>query len=153
MKTVWLLAADEAIARILELPPEAGDLVPVEELTDPGAHAREGEFHDAPHGRRAASGTGAQGQATVSASDSDRHLQAQAFATRIAGRLAECQREKRYDALHLIAAPRMLGYLRKALDPSVAAAVESEQNKDVVHESAADLTRRLPAGLSARLEG
>lgn len=144
MKTVWFLAADEAIARILELPADAGDLEPVEELTDPGAHARESDFHDAPHGRRAAGGAGAQGQATVSASDSDRHLQAQAFAARIAEHLTLRQREGRFDALHLVAAPRMLGYLRKALDPNVAAVVASEQNKDVIHESAAALTQRIP---------
>jgi len=35
---------------------------------------------------------------------------------RIAQRLAECHREKRFDALHVVAAPRLLGYLRKALN-------------------------------------
>ena len=151
MKTTWTLVADEAIARILELPPEAGDLMPVEELTDPGAHAREGEMHHAPHGRRASGGAAA--QATVSASESERHQHAQDFAARIAERLTQCQREGRFAALHIMAAPRMLGYLRKALDANVSAVVASELNKDVVHESLADLTRRLPGRLASRLEG
>lgn len=142
MKTAWTLVADEAIARILEQPEEGGDLVPVEELTDPGAHAREGEMHNGPHGRRG--GGGSSPQPTVSASDSERHQHAQTFAARIAERLTQRLQEKRYDVLHVIAAPRLLGYLRKALHASVAAVVASEQDKDVVHESLADITRRIP---------
>ena len=49
MKTTWILVADEAFARILARPRKPGaELVPVEELTDPDAHAREGELHHGP---------------------------------------------------------------------------------------------------------
>ena len=136
MKTTWIVVADEAIARLLEKPEEGGDFVPVEELTDPGAHSREAEMRHGPHGRRA-------GGATVSAGDSERHQHAKLFATRIAERLAEAQRQGRFHVLHLIAAPRMLGYLRPALSASVSATVASEQDKDLVQASAAELTRRL----------
>lgn len=140
MKTVWVLVADEAMARILEQPPEGGDLLPVQELTDPDAHARESEMHRSPHGRR---GT----QATVSAGDSERHQHAQVFAGRVADYLAECLRQKRYDLLHIVAAPRMLGYLRKALSPQVAEAVGITQDKDLVQHSNAELSRRLAQAL------
>lgn len=136
MKKVWILVADEAMARILEQPQEGGDLVSVEELTDPDAHARESEMHRSPHGRRGS-------LPTVSAGDSERHQHAQLFAARIAGRLAECLREKRYDLLHIVAAPRLLGYLRKALSPAVVAAVGVTQDKDLVQQSNAELSRRL----------
>lgn len=142
MKTTWVLVADEAIARILEKP-RKGDLVPVEELTDPDAHAKESEMHHGQHGRRAAFGGNGGTQAVVSASDSERHQHAQAFAARIARRLADGRNEKRYDALHLVAAPRLLGYLRKTLDPNVAATVVSSLDKDLVQESNAELTQRL----------
>jgi len=142
MKTTWALVADEAIARILEKP-QGADLEPVEELTDPDAHAREGEMHKGPHGRRAGAGNGGMPQATVSAGDSERHQHAQVFAARIAQRLAELHREKRFDALHVVAAPRLLGYLRKALNGEVNAAVVNTLDKDLVKESNADLTRRL----------
>ena len=142
MKNVWVLVADEAIARILEQPQEGGDLVSVEELTDPGAHTREAEMHNGPHGRRGS-------QPTVSAGDSERHQHAQLFATRLAERLAERQREKRYDLLHIVAAPRLLGYLRKALTPAVAAAVGSTLDKDLVQQSNAELSRRLADELRA----
>ena len=39
-KTIWVMVADEAIARILEWPTRGHELVPVEELTDPSAHAK-----------------------------------------------------------------------------------------------------------------
>jgi len=143
MKTTWVLVADEAIARIFEQPPGGAELVSVEDLTDPDAHAREREMHDGPHGRRAGAGANPQGNATVSAADSERHQHAQRFADRIAARLLELHRQKRYDFLHILAAPRLLGCLRKALDPAVAAVVASSQDKDVVQESPAQLAQRL----------
>ena len=65
------------------------------------------------------------------------------FAVRVAQRLGQCQRERRYEALHVIAAPRMLGYLRKAFDPGLAAIVVDELDKDLVQASEAELTQRL----------
>lgn len=137
MKTTWVLVADEAIARIFEQPPGGADLVPVEDLTDPDAHAREAEMRHDAHGRRS-------GGATVSAADSERHQHAQLFAGRIAERLSDHHRQKRYDLLHILAAPRLLGYLRKALEPRLSAdAIASVQDKDVVQESPSQLAGRL----------
>lgn len=150
MKTTWILVADEAIARILERPRKAGaDLVPVEELTDPDAHAREGEMHNGPHGRRAGAGGGGNPQATVSAGDSERHQHAKLFAARIAQRLVELKREQRYDDLHVVAAPRLLGYLRQAFHSEVSNAIVDTLDKDLIHESNADLARRLFPAKSA----
>ena len=79
----------------------------------------------------------------MSAGDTERHQRAQRFAARIAQRLAEGLRTKRYQAVHLVAAPRLLGCLRSAIDGPVAAAVVGTLDKDVVQESNAALTRRL----------
>jgi protein required for attachment to host cells len=142
MKTTWVLVADEAIARILEKPRKPGDLVPVEELTDADAHAREREFSHGPHGRRAGvAGPGS--QATVSAADAESHQHAQAFAKRVVERLEQHHRDRRYDELHVIAAPRQLGYLRKALEPHLAGVVVNTLDKDLVKASNSDLTQRL----------
>jgi protein required for attachment to host cells len=145
MKNVWILVADEAIARLLEQPEEGGDLVPVEALTDPDAHASEADMQHSPHGRRAGGGT--VGHATVSASDSERHQHAQVFAGQIAAHLLARHREGRYGRLHVVAAPRMLGYLRKALERDLADVVASTLDKDVVHETPAQLTERLAEAL------
>lgn len=142
-RRTWVLVADEAIARILERPDDGGELRPVEELTDPDAHARESELHRAPHGRRAGAGGGGLPQATVSAADSGRHQHAQAFATRIVQRLALHHRDGRWQALRIVAAPRLLGYLRKALPPELAAAVMDTLDKDLVQAGNAELTQRL----------
>jgi len=151
MRTTWVVVGNEAIARILEKPGHGADLVPVEELTDPGAHTREGELHHGPHGRRAGGGGGSKAQATVSAAESERHQRAQLFAARIAQRLAEAHRNKRFDALHLVAAPRLMGYLRGAVDANVTKAVVGMIDKDVVQESNAELTRRIfPPSTTAR---
>jgi len=142
MKTTWILVADEAIARILEKPRNGSQLKPVEELTDPDAHAREGDLHNSPHGRRAGAG-GANPQATVSASDSERHQHAKLFAARVAQRLLECRRDNRYDEIHIIAAPRLLGYLRKEFHSEVSNVIVDSLDKDLIHESNADLMQRL----------
>lgn len=143
MKTTWILVADEAIARILEKPRKGNELKPVEELTDPDAHAREGELHNGPHGRRNGAGGGGNPQATVSAGDSERHHHAQIFAARIAQRLLECLREKRFEDIHIVAAPRLLGYLRNEFHKELSNAVVDTLDKDLIHESNADLMRRL----------
>ncbi|MBK9134459.1 MAG: host attachment protein [Betaproteobacteria bacterium] len=149
-RITWAVVADEAIARLLERPEDDGELVAVEELTDPQAHTRESAMHHGPHGRRAGAGSRAGSQATVGAGDSERHRQAQVFAARIAKRLEEHHVAGRFAALHVIAAPRLLGYLRKALEPRLASVVVGTLDKDLVQESNAQLTQRLFAPAPGR---
>ena len=154
-KTLWVLVADEALARILRRPEDGGDLVDVEALTDPAAHAKEGDFQRDASGRRA--GVAPQGSrqgspqhrlrgtasVTASAGEEEQHLEAQGFARRVAQHLADAWRQKRFDELRIVAAPRFLGRLRKELDAHVSAAVSGELNKDLIHEGNGEITRRL----------
>ena len=48
----WVVVADEAIARILTTTEAPGTLDPVEALTDPAAHTKEGDLHVNDAGRR-----------------------------------------------------------------------------------------------------
>lgn len=153
-KKVWVLVADEAIARILQRP-EVGDaLESVEELTDPAAHAKEGEMRNDAYGRRAGSATHSarpntphrtrsSANVTSSAGEDQQHLEAQSFARRVALHLAEALRQRRFGELRIVAAPRFLGHLRKELDAQVSAAVTDEINKDLVHLENADITQRV----------
>jgi CBS domain-containing protein/protein required for attachment to host cells len=157
-KTVWVLVADEALARILRRPEEGGDLEDVEALTDPAAHAKEGDFQRDATGRRA--GVAPQGSrqgspqhrlrgtasVTASAGEEEQHLEAQDFARRVAQHLADAWRQKRFDELRIVAAPRFLGKLRKELDAHVSAVVSDELNKDLIHEGNGEITRRLFGG-------
>jgi protein required for attachment to host cells len=151
----WVVVADEAIARILAFDEKArGELRPVHALTDPAAHAREGELETHDAGRRsgavsregAPAGRNAGGSGsslTASAGEEDVHLEARSFARRVAQHLAEALRQQQFDELSILAAPRFLGLLRKELDASVRQRVVRELDKDVIHESDADIGARL----------
>ncbi len=152
--TTWVLVADEAIARILHLPDAAAALEPVEELTDPAAHAKGADLRRDAEGRRAGSATHGARQgtahrlrgvasATTSAGEGEQHLEAEAFARRVAGHLAQARQQGRFDSLRIAAAPRFLGLLRKALAPQVAAVVSDTLDKDLVHMDNRDITQRL----------
>lgn len=154
--TRWVVVADEAVARFLVSDPDApGELLPVHAFTDPEAHVKEGEQKVNDGGRRSGRVSSEGGNAghsrnfgggasvVASAGVEDRHLEAQAFARRVAAHLAEAHRQKQFDSLVLVAAPRFLGLLRKELDAKVSAVVEHELNKDVIHESEAQVAARL----------
>lgn len=149
MKTIWVLVADEAMARILEWPETGDELRPVEELTDPGAHDNDVDLRRDALSRRSppGAGSGAAGRGavsnTASAGQDAQHLQAGAFARRVAQRLSEALQQKRYDELRITAAPRFLGLLRKSLSAQVVATVTDEQSKDLIHESNRDITTRM----------
>ena len=156
-RTRWVLVADEAIARILQWPESGDELDSVEELADPAAHAREVELRRDATGRRSGPATHAaspssphrlrsSANVTASAGEAQRHLEADAFARRVARHLAEALQRKRYEELTLVAAPRFLGLLRQALDPHVAKAVTREIDKDLVHARNDELARRLANG-------
>ena len=154
-KTVWVLVADEALARILRWPDDGDELEDVEAITDPAAHAKEGDFQRDAAGRRAGSAPHGSRQntqqhrlrgtasVTASAGEEELHLEGQSFARRVAQHLAEALRQKRFDELRVVAAPRFLGYLRKEFDAHVKATVTDELSKDLIHEGNSALSKRL----------
>jgi protein required for attachment to host cells len=144
-KTVWVVVADEAIARVLQRQKARAVVEPVEELTDPASHARGAELGRDAHGRRAAGAPGQNpaGLTTSAGEDDRRRIEAETFARRVAQRLTEAHNQHRFEELHIAAAPRFLGMLRKALDPHVAASVKDEIAKDLVHETEREITERV----------
>lgn len=52
-------------------------------------------------------------------------------------------KQKRYDELRIVAAPRVLGRLRHEADAHVKATVVDELDKDLIHADNAELTERL----------
>ncbi|HLL09893.1 MAG TPA: host attachment protein, partial [Rubrivivax sp.] len=141
-----VLVADEAITKLMLQTKPGAELVEMQALADPLAHARESDHHRDAHGRRhGGDGPGARngGNATTSAGESDRHVQAGRFAKTVAAELTQALREKRFERLHLVAAPKFLGLLRQELGKEVAAVVEDEKAKDLIHLDAAALTAHL----------
>ena len=153
MKKIWVAVADEAITRFLQWPEVGDELESVEELTDADAHAEGAELRRDAEGRRAGSGTSpnthgqlrSSASVTSSAGEAAQHQHAELFAKRVAEHLSEALQKKRFDELQIIAAPRFLGLLRKALSPQVAAVVTIELNKDLVHMENRDISQRLTA--------
>ena len=52
MSNIWVVVADEGLARFLALPSHGEQLQPVDELTDAGAHASNAALSRDAHGRR-----------------------------------------------------------------------------------------------------
>ncbi len=142
-RTTWVVVADEAIARIFEIPGGDEDLVDIETLTFASARAEAADLRRDAYGRRAGSGTLSGSYPTASAGESELHHEAELFARRLAGWLLEKKRANRYETLKIAAAPRFLGLLRKMLDPQVAADVVEELDKDLIKLDRRELTQRL----------
>jgi len=112
------------------------------QITDEEAHARRRDLRRDAHGRRAGGDQRMGGNVTSSAGDDELHLEGAQFAARVAQWLAQALQQKRYDDLRIVAAPRFLGQLRKALDKHVADVVVAEVGKDFTHANRRELTER-----------
>lgn len=160
--TVRILVADDANARLYELPnPHALDgagndvLTLVAELSDPTAHLHDRDLlSDRPgrkldraplqSGRRGATarhGTGEGPQPRLEA--------AKQFVQRIALRLQQAEAVRPVDQLVLVAAPRMLGLLRAGLPAALRAQVVDEVHRDLAHAGAPALLEHLRAERAA----
>jgi protein required for attachment to host cells len=133
---LWVLAADEAVARLLRLPEPGSDLEDVETLTDAAAHADNADLRRDAHGRRGQS-------VTASAGPDESHREAALFARRVAAWLDERFQKGHFKTLRIVAAPRFLGLLRKELSPQVADAVTDDSPLDIVKLPVRELTQRL----------
>jgi protein required for attachment to host cells len=152
--TTWVVVADEAIARILRWNDSGDTLEPVEELTDPDAHASGQDLRRDAYGRRASTGAGAQrlgAGTTASAGQSEQHQEAEVFARRVAQHIEQAWHQHRFNGLQIAAAPRFLGLLRQSLDPQVCDALQGDIDKDWVHAGNDEIAHHLrAAGLAAQ---
>ena len=142
-RPLWVLVADESRARILNWPGRGHDLEAVEELTDAAARADRADLRRDAYGRRGGGDLRMGGNTTSSASDDELHLEAAGFARRVAQWLADAQLKGRFEVLRIVAAPRFLGLLRKALPPAVAQRVTDDAPQDLVQLNQRELTVRL----------
>jgi protein required for attachment to host cells len=136
MEPMWIVVADEGRARFLSCAEPGRELTEMDEITDAGAHADNADLRRDAYGRRGSS-------ITSSAGEDKLDHEAELFARRVAGRLAEAHRAHRYGELRIAAAPRFLGRLRKALDPEVAKSVTGEIDKDLLQLDRRELSQRL----------
>jgi protein required for attachment to host cells len=87
---------------------------------------------------------GSDGVSRTAIEETDQHQRAeQLFAARLAERLYEMGHAHEYQALVVVAPPRMLGDLRAALHPEVTQRLVGEVPKDLLSHTLPDITRLL----------
>jgi len=127
MTTTWIIAADSSRARILQVTDRDEHLEELDDLLNPEGRVHDRELisdaHTRFHGTR---GPGSDRE-ELSAADHATEL----FAKRVADYLDKARTAQRYDRLHLIAAPKFLGQLRKEIGKEVQKLVAEELPKDL----------------------
>lgn len=140
-KKTWILVADGARARIFANEGGGSGLASVREFEWPPARKPTRELGVEKPGR------------TFESADAARHameprvdwqeFEKQRFARRIARLLARAGDDRRFDALVLVAPPKVLGEFRNALDKATRARVSAEIPKDLTRLAAHELPRHL----------
>jgi protein required for attachment to host cells len=124
MTITWIVAADSARARFLQVADREHRLAEVEDLLNPEGHLHEGDL------------------VTDTEEPSDAHEHAlDLFSKRVSDYLEKARTEHRYDKLVLVAPPKFLGRLRKQLAREVEKLVCDELDKDLYRANARELER------------
>jgi protein required for attachment to host cells len=146
MTTTWIVAADSSRARILQV---AGrrQLVEVENLMNPEGRLHNREINTDAKGRFA----GPDRPGGHSSDDEERTVEHynELFAKRVAGYLDKARNDQRYERLVLVAAPKILGQLRKELGKEVEKLVVDQLDKDLAWFNAREIEQYFAKG-SAR---
>ncbi len=151
-----VVVADQAEARIYLLRSGTA-LRQIGKYANPGAHLHDRDLKSdrpgriftsarAPAGRRSAVAHHATG-----GERKPRRELATAFARRISGEFAAVAKATPFDRLFLIAEPRFLGTLRRALPAALRAKVTAEIAKDLMHLPTAQLRARVTAAAKKAL--
>lgn len=142
MRTIWVVAADRARARIFECRGASGMLQEITDLVHPQSHrAAHVAGSDAP-GRSYDRFGGA--RHAMAPRENKTMADIRDFAGQIAAHLAHACQEGRFDRLYLLVEPRVLGALRPALDAATQHRVIAEQPLDVAGMPAETIRSHLP---------
>jgi protein required for attachment to host cells len=135
MAITWIVAADSAHARVLQVADRKQELVEVDDLLNPEGRMQERELvSDAQPRLNGPGGTQSAREATGAVEHS-----VDLFSKRIGDYLEKARTEHRYDKLVLVAPPKFLGKLRKELGKEVAKLVTDELDKDLYRANAREL--------------
>ena len=150
MTTTWIVAADAARARILQVMDREGHLTEVEDFVNPSARLHERDMTtDAEPRFNGHGGVGKAGTSSNGGPGNDREAKSKAeyetevFVRQLRDYLDHARNAHRYDRLHLVAPPKFLGLLRKELGKEVQKLVTEELPKDLSGLNTRDLEQRL----------
>lgn len=128
MQATWVVVAESARARIFFLPEAGGKVTEVADLSHPEARLHDTELaSDAPGRSFDSHGQGRHGMEPPTA---PKDREAQLFAGEIARFVDEGLNEGRFESLVLMAPPKFLGLLRRALGSAARRSVAAEIDKN-----------------------
>ncbi len=144
--TTWVVVADSSRARIFKAESALGPLQELASLAHPAGRLHAQELtSDLPGRSFDSSGLG--GRHAMEQNNDPKENEALKFARQIAEYLENGQSDNQFTRLVLVAAPKLLGYLRQSLSHPVVALVSQEIDKNLVQQSAEDIRRHLPERL------
>jgi protein required for attachment to host cells len=147
MPTTWIVTADASRARVLQVA-DRERLVEIEDFVNPEGRLHNREINTDAKGRFA----GPDRPGGHSSDDEERTVEHynELFAKRVADYLEKARNDHRYDQLVLVAAPKLLGQLRKELDKEVEKLVAEELPKDLSWFNARELEQYFAKGSAPR---
>ena len=137
MATTWIVAADSSRARVLQVLDREQRLHEVDSLLNPDGRMKDRELITDAHPRFRGSGGPASDRQEMPAVEHSVEL----FAKRVAEHLDKARTEHRYDQLVVVAAPKVLGLMRKELSKEVGKLVTDELPKDLSWFNAREIER------------
>ncbi len=142
MTTTWIVSADSARARILQVADRENRFVEVDELRNPEGRMQDRELTtDAEPRQHGPGGTQSARESTGPVEHS-----VELFSKRIGDYLEKARTDHRYDRLVVVAPPKFLGTLRKDLGKEVAKLVTDQVPKDLSWLNARALAEHLERG-------
>jgi protein required for attachment to host cells len=151
MTITWLLVANRARARILEI--QSVDDQPIERaaFVNPAGRAHERDLDSDAAGRFYGKGEREQAH-SANASESLSEHETERFVVDLRAFLDHARTEQRFERLWLIAAPALLGQLRNAFSKPLRQRVELEVDKDLTTDTPGEILRRALGALEAKRE-
>lgn len=137
----WILVADNSRARIFSAAKAAGSIEEISTLTFPEGRLHEGDLITDRGGRSHDPGAGAHG---VNGEDIHKQDNAERFASLICEELEASRNQGQFRKLYILAAPALLGLLRKHLSPPLRQLVAGEFDKNLTTRSPEDIRKHLP---------
>jgi protein required for attachment to host cells len=140
VRKTWVVVADRSRARIFSVDSPRGPLHEIEDLVHPESRAHERDLTSDRPGR-------ASDQHVLNAAHSARDQQANEFAREIVDCLEGGRINGGFERLVLVAAPDLLGLLRKALNGQLSKLVSRTIDKNLTQQDAREIRRLLPTFL------
>ena len=141
MRRIRVVVADQCEARFFNATDHGLALMPAGTLHDPDGRKKEHELVTSGPGSGV---SGGHGHYTLQPHGTHKEHDVELFARRIAATLISGSEAGEFDDIALIAAPRFLGALRKAIPAALHAKIRHEIHHDLVHQTIEVIRTHLP---------